>query len=135
NGVELASKTNTTTLNGITFTFYDVTDNTYVNITNDTEAVFDQFMDFVNKYNQIIEKVNGKLYEEVYCDSPPLINEQMNEMSEREIELWEEKAMSGLLKRDPILSSALTQMRQAWSGQVDNNGTFTHFTQIGIETT
>ena len=135
NGVELASKTNTTTLNGITFTFNDVTDNTYVNITNDTEAVFDQIMDFVNKYNEIIEKVNGKLNEEVYRDYPPLTNEQMNEMSEREIELWEEKAMSGLLKRDPILSSALTQMRQAWSGQVNNNGAYTHFTQIGINTT
>lgn len=134
NGVELTSKTNTTTLNGITFTFNDVTDGTYVNITNDTEAAFDSIMNFVNKYNEIVEKVNGKVTEEVYRDYPPLTSEQMEEMSDREIELWEEKARSGLLKSDPILNNSLSQMRLAWTGRVDNDGPYSHFSEIGIST-
>lgn len=135
NGIELTSKTNTTTLNGITFTFNDITDSTNVNITNDTEAAFDNIMDFVNKYNEIIEKVNDKVNEEVYRDYPPLTEEQMIDMSDREIELWEEKARSGLLKSDPILNNALSQMRLAWTGRVDNDGPFSHFSEIGISTT
>ncbi|WP_440896332.1 flagellar hook-associated protein 2 [Amphibacillus sp. Q70] len=135
NGVKLESKTNTTTLNGITFTFNDKTESTNVNITSDTEAAFDNIMDFVNKYNEIVEKVNGKVNEEVYRDYPPLTEEQMADMSEREIELWEEKAKSGSLKSEPILNNALSQMRLAWTGKVDNDGPFSHFSEIGISTT
>lgn len=135
NGIELTSKTNTTTLNGLTFTFNDITDNTYINITNDIDHSFDQVMNFVNKYNETIEKVNNKLREDSHRDHQPLTNKQMDDMSDREIELWEEKARSGLLRRDPILSSALSEMRQAWSGSINNGGKYTHFSQIGISTT
>ncbi|GAA4065458.1 flagellar hook-associated protein 2 [Amphibacillus indicireducens] len=135
NGIELTSKTNSTTLNGITFTFNDVTASTNVNITNDTETAFNNIKAFVDKYNDMIDKVNGKLTEAQHRDFPPLTTEQMKDMSDREIELWEEKARSGLLRRDPILTNALSQMRQAWSGRVSNDGPFSHFSQIGISTT
>ena len=135
NGIELTSKTNTTTLNGITFTFNDVTERTYVNISNDTDATFNKIKEFVEKYNEIVEKINGKVTETYYRDYPPLTSEQMKEMSDREIELWDEKARSGLLRRDPILTNALSQMRQAWTGRVTTDSSFTHFSQIGIKTT
>lgn len=135
NGIELTSKTNSTTLNGITFTFNDVTASTNVNITNDTEAAFNNIKAFVDKYNDMIDKVNGKLTEDQHRDFPPLTTEQMKDMSDREIELWEEKSRSGLLRRDPILTNALSSMRQAWSGRISNDGEFSHFSQIGISTT
>lgn len=135
NGIELTSKTNTTTLNGITFTFNDLTDRTNINITNDTEAAFDNIKNFIDKYNELVDKVNGKLTEDHHRDFPPLTTEQMKDMSDREIELWEEKARSGLLRRDPILTNALSQMRQAWTGRVSNDGVYSHFSQIGISTT
>src|SRR5690625_69535 len=135
NGIELTSKTNSTTLNGITFTFNNVTDGTYVNITNDTEAAFDKIVGFVGKYNELVDSITEKVNEEFHRDYPPLTTEQMEEMSDREIELWEEKARSGLLRRDPILTSAQSQMRLAWTGRVDNDGNYSHFTEIGIKTT
>ena len=135
NGIELTSKTNTTTLNGITFTFNDITERTNINITNDTEAAFDNIKDFVDKYNELIDKINGKVTEEHHRDYPPLTSEQMADMSDREIEMWEEKARSGLLRRDPILTNALSQMRQAWTGRVANDGAYSHLSQIGISTT
>lgn len=55
-------------------------------------------------------------------------------MSEREIELWEEKAKSGMLRGESFLSSGLTNMRQSWYGTVKNDGAFTSLTEIGIET-
>lgn len=135
NGIELTSKTNSTTLNGITFTFNDVTDGTYVNITNDTEAAFDNIVGFVDKYNDLVDNITGKVTEDRHRDFPPLTTEQMKEMSEREIEQWEEKARSGLLRRDPILTNAQSQMRLAWTGRVDNDGIYSHFSEIGVSTT
>ena len=43
-------------------------------------------------------------------------------MKEKEIELWEEKAMSGTLKNDPIISSMLSQMRTALMGSIGGDG-------------
>ena len=37
-------------------------------------------------------------------------------MSDREMN-YKEKARSGLLRRDPILTNALSQMRRAWTGR------------------
>lgn len=134
--IELTSKTNSATLNGITFNFTDKMDTpAFVTIANDTDKAFDNIMNFVNQYNEIVEKANGKLTEPRNRDYPPLTEAQRNEMSESEIERWEEQAKSGLLRSDPILTSALSQMRQNWSSVVNNDGAFTHLSQIGISTT
>src|SRR5699024_7749392 len=68
-------------------------------------------------------------------DFPPLTDAQMEEMSERQIELWEEKAKSGLLKGESIIPGALTDMRSTWYSTVENEGTFRLLTEIGISTT
>lgn len=56
-------------------------------------------------------------------------------MSEREIELWEEKAMSGILKGESTISTGLSSMRQSWYSNVDTGGEITSLTQVGIATT
>ncbi|MCT2537264.1 flagellar hook-associated protein 2 [Aquibacillus koreensis] len=136
NGIELTSKTNSYTLNDISFQFNSKTNGTpaYVSVTNDVDASFDKIMDFVNKYNETIEKVNASLTEERFRDFKPLTQAQKDEMSEDEIEKWEEKARSGTLKGESILSSGLNSMRQGWYGTVENDGNFTHLSQIGITT-
>src|SRR5690606_8962365 len=87
------------------------------------------------KYNEIIGKINEKLREERYRDYRPLTDEQRKEMSDREIELWEERAKSGLLRGDIILSNALSNMRTAFYNNVDTDGPFKHLAEIGIKTT
>ncbi|SEO52254.1 flagellar hook-associated protein 2 [Amphibacillus marinus] len=135
NGVELTSKTNTTTLNGITFTFNDETSSTNVSVVSDTDQVLAKITEFVDKYNELVETITGKLNEPAYRSFHPLSEEEMRDMSEREIEMWDEKARSGLLRRDPVLSNALTEMRMAWTGMVKNDSQYNHFSQIGINTT
>ena len=142
NGVEFTSKENRYTLNGVTFTFNDVTGsdpsnpvNATLTVTNDVDAAVENIKEFVNKYNELVETINSALNEPVYRDYPPLTDEQMEEMTERQIELWEERAKSGLLRRDPILSSALTSFRSTWSTVVDNDSAFRMLAEIGITTT
>lgn len=136
NGVELTSKTNQTTLNGITFTFNNVTNDTpaYVNITDDTDGAVDKIVKFVEQYNALVDEITSKTRETVYRDYNPLTSEEMNELSEREAEMWEEKARSGLLKNDRILMDGLSAMRQAWTGSVEADGNFKHLSAIGITT-
>ncbi|WP_246366900.1 flagellar hook-associated protein 2 [Paraliobacillus salinarum] len=135
-GIDLESKTNTTTVNGLTLTFNNVTSGqARISVTNDVDKAVDSITEFVNKYNELIESVNGKVTEKRHRDYKPLTEEQKKDMSESEIELWEEKAKSGMLKSDSMLSSALTGMRQDWYQTVDTgNADINHLSAIGITT-
>lgn len=135
--LELESTTNNYTLNGITFNFSNTTPTgqpAKITVSNDVDAAVDKIVAFVDKYNEVIEKINGKLNEDKYRDFKPLTEEQKKEMSDKDIERWEEKAKSGLLKGETILSTGLTGMRQGWYGTVSNTSEFTHLSEIGIKT-
>ncbi|HLR15192.1 MAG TPA: flagellar hook-associated protein 2 [Bacillota bacterium] len=135
NGVELTSKNNYYDINGTMFQFHNVTDGV-VNlvITTDEDAIFDSVVQFVNTYNEVVEKFNGTQQEERFRDFPPLTDEQKKEMSEDEVKKWEEKAKSGILKGESIVSSGLFNMRNSWYGKVENEYGFSSITEIGITT-
>lgn len=141
--VELSSKDNKYTLNGITFTFNDITGedkdgeplNATLTVTNDVDKAVGNMTNFVEKYNELVETLNGSQKEAKYRDFPPLTEAQKEDMSEKQIELWEEKAKSGLLKGESIIFSALTNMRSNWYSGVENDGAFKLLTEIGISTT
>ena len=59
-----------------------------------------------------------------------MTDEQKEAMSEKEIELWEEKAKSGMLRREPALENMLREMRAALYDMVGDY----HLTEIGIQT-
>ncbi|UCZ52684.1 flagellar hook-associated protein 2 [Bacillus shivajii] len=109
-----------------------------LHVSNDTDDIFDTVMGFVDEYNELIEMVDEKVSQEYHRDYAPLTDEQRREMSESEIEMWEERAHSGLLRNDRMLTGALDQMRQDFYGTVDSgdaNQTFDQITELGITTT
>jgi len=133
--LDVETSQNSYSLGGITFNFVDKTDGpVQVSVDNDVDAAYNKIKEFVDKYNEIIEDVNGRLDEKVYRDYPPLTDAQKKEMSEDEIKLWEEKAKSGLLKGDSVLQNSLFSMRNAWYSNVETGGEYTHLAQIGITT-
>ena len=67
-----------------------------------------------------------------YRDYAPLTADQKKEMSEREIELWEEKAKEGLLHRDNTLQTFLQQMRTILYEKPAGGGYALY--ELGIET-
>jgi flagellar hook-associated protein 2 len=134
-GLIMESKTNSYQLNGITFQFTNVTEgNAKITVANDTESSFEKIMAFVDKYNEVVETLNESQREERHRDYPPLTDEQKEEMTESEIELWEERAKSGILKGENVITNGLFHMRQSWYSQVDTDGEYTSLTQIGITT-
>lgn len=136
NGVAMNSKSNSDKLNGITFEFKDVTSGGGANITisNDVDASFDKIMKFIDKYNEVIETLNDTQREETYRDFKPPTEEQKKGMSEDEIKLWEEKARSGILRRESLIPDAMFDMRRSWYSNVKTDGEYTSLTQLGLST-
>jgi flagellar hook-associated protein 2 len=131
--IDLSS--NKFTYEGVTFTLKEtISPNSNVNVQvgSDTQGIFDNIKTFVDKYNELISDLNGKLTEKKYRDYPPLLDEQKKDLKENEIKLWEEKAKSGLLTNDSTLQSMINEMRNSLSSVVENSTGFKSLKEIGI---
>jgi flagellar hook-associated protein 2 len=117
NGTTVENQSNSFTLNGIQFNLkQDMQESDLpanLRIEPDIDGVVENIKNFINLYNDTIDAINKKLSEERYRDYPPLTDAQKKDMKEDEIKLWEEKAKSGLLRSDPLLSGIVDKMRQA----------------------
>lgn len=135
NGIELSSKTNSYQLNGVNFEFKNETEgNVNLTVSNDVGSSFESIMKFIDKYNEVIDTLNESQREEKHRDFKPLTEEQKKEMSEDEIEKWEEKSKSGILKGEGAIKDGMFAMRQSWYANVGTDGAFSSLTEIGITT-
>lgn len=83
-----------------------------INVTRDTDKIFEGVSKFMEEYNKVIDKVWGIVKEEaVYKDYAPLTDAQKDEMTEKEISAWEEKSKQGLLRGDTVLQGIMDEMR------------------------
>lgn len=132
----LTSATNTVTVNGLTLTLKEA-GSTTVTVSRDTDAVYDKIAAFVEKYNEVMGKVYDELYEERYSDYQPLTDDQREELTDKQIEQWEEKAKSGLLRSDATLFSLGGRLRQGVSAPVGGASAkgYNSLAAIGIKTT
>lgn len=141
NGTEVNGlKTNNVTILGINYTLKGVSPidssgnpiASTVTVSQNIDAEIKNIKDFVDKYNSLLEKMNKLVNEQVYRDYLPLLDEQRSEMSEKQIEQWEEKAKSGLLHNDSLLTGLISKMRNAMSSVVSNGSTYNSLSSIGI---
>ena len=127
NGNEFSRTSNSFTIDGVTLQLTDVSAQKYdaagnvigyeeskITTERDTEAIFNTIKSFVEDYNKMIEKLNGYVYEEPnYRKYAPLTDAQRDEMTESQIEKWEEKSKQGLLYGDSTIRTFLQNMRNA----------------------
>lgn len=134
NGVELRRSSNTFTVDGVTFNLLDETSEplTFV-VERDYSATVDAVKSFVEAYNTLTEKLKALLNEKDESRNyPPLTEAQRKELSEKEIEAWEEKAKSGLLRNNPMLRTLLNTLRSAFFTTL--GGTGLNMSSIGLTT-
>jgi len=135
NNQEIYRSTNNFTIDGINYTLkatYDGTEPIVIKAEYDVTAAVEKIKGFVEQYNKVIEEINKKLSEEYFRDYPPLTEAQKDEMTEKEIELWEKKARSGLLRGDRLLEELVGKMRKALIDAVEGAGI--SLSAIGIKT-
>ncbi|MGE7917511.1 flagellar hook-associated protein 2 [Viridibacillus sp. NPDC093762] len=136
NGLETQRNSNSFQINGFEISLKQVTSiPVSFSSSPDTDTVVDAVKKFVDDYNKLIEELNTKVREKKYRDFQPLSDEQKKDMKEKDIELWEEKAKSGTLKNEPILTSMLQQMRSALGSTITGTAGKISLSDIGIKTT
>lgn len=135
NGLTTHQKSNTFDFNGIAVNLLEESEAAVrIEVRQDVDAVVDKIKEFVDLYNELVDEFNLATREEVFRDFPPLTDAQRADLSDKEIELWEEKARSGLLRSDSMLSGILSEMRVALGGAVQGVDGSTTLAQIGITT-
>ncbi|MHB1420527.1 MAG: flagellar filament capping protein FliD [Bacillota bacterium] len=105
-----------------------------LNVFQDTNTIYSSIKSFVDKYNEVVEKINTKLQEKRNRDYKPLTDDQKNDMNDKQIEQWEEKARSGLLNFDFLLTSIGDKLRTAASSTVSGLTQYNSLASVGITT-
>lgn len=129
------SKTNQTEVNGINFEAKKQ-GTVNISITTDTKSIVDKVKKFVDDYNAMLGGINTLLGEKKYRNYEPLTKEQKADMKETEIKLWEEKAKSGVLRSDPILTDMTARSRRWLYEEVEgiDNKNYNQIAELGITT-
>ena len=90
-----------------------------ISVSQDTDKIVDNVKKFVETYNSLIDSLNTKYREEKNTDYKPLTKKQESEMTESQIDKWNEKAKSGLLYHDNNIYSIISDMRESLYTKVD----------------
>ncbi len=139
-GVALTRATNTFEIDGTSITLKQTyvpanpgtASDIRINIASDPTAATATVKKFVEKYNELIDKITTKTLEKRNRDYAPLTDQQRKDLSEDEIKLWEEKAKSGLLRSDSMLQGIADKLRATVFKAVDGLGI--SLQDIGIST-
>lgn len=135
NGAEFTSTDNTFDINGLTITANQVTKESFTLTTqDDTDGIYDVIKNFLKEYNSIINEMD-KLYNAKPAKGyEPLTEEEKDEMSDKEIEKWEEKIKDSILRRDDNINSVATSLKSIMAGGVEVDGKQMYLSDFGINT-
>ena len=137
NNKELVRSSNQFTINGVTYSLKaahpEDSDGEEVTVDLDVDKAYENIKAFIDKYNELIDYLNGKLVEKYDRNFPPLTEAQKREMKDSDIENWEKKAKTGLLRNDDIIYRMVNAMRTAMYEPVE--GVSLTMKDIGIGTT
>ena len=75
------------------------------------DEIMTKVKDFVATYNGFITDLTAQTKQPKYRDYQPLTELQKKEMDTKDIENWETRAKSGLLRNDSIITSGLSSLR------------------------
>lgn len=139
NGVIYNSSSNTFSVNGLTIDALGVTgdgDDNAITITTtvDTQGIYDKIKDFLTEYNSVINEMTKLYNADSASDYEPLTDDEKDAMSDSEIEKWENKIKSALLRRDSSLDSIMSSMINSMSQSITVDGKKLSLSTFGIST-
>ncbi len=105
NGVTYTGTSNTFSINGLTITANEVASNITLTTKQDTSGIYDTIKGFITEYNELMNEL-AELYNASSNSSYSMLtDDQKDEMTESEIEDWENKIKEGLLSKDSTIAS------------------------------
>lgn len=138
NGADFKSKSNSFSINGLTINAMATTEpGEVLSITTsaDNQGIYDKIKDFLSEYNSLINSMTSSYNaDKTTSGYEPLTDEEKEAMSEKEIEKWEEKGKSGILRRDSTLSSLMSSLTNVMAKSYNINGKDYSLSTFGIKT-
>ncbi len=142
-GATMTSSSNTLVVNGLTLNMNDTTynkttgeyDTVNVTVSKNTESTYKLIKEALTSYNELVDEMSTLYYADSARDYDPLTDEQKEAMTDDEIEQWESKIKSALLRRDTTLGSLMSSMRTSLqSSYKDEDGNSYSLSTYGIVT-
>jgi len=128
-GETITRSTNTFELDGLQITLkmdFDATSEVdkqiNFSVEQDVDSAVDKVKNFVKEYNTLVKALNDLVNEEIDYDYEPLTEEQLDALSDKEIEKWEAEAKKGILRNDSTIRSFLAEMRASLYDKVGDTG-------------
>lgn len=126
NGQEVEGNANVFTQNGVTVTLTSAAKTAGVvtiDVAKNSTPAYDTIVAFVKDYNTLLTDLNKAVAEKPakyskYTTYEPLTDDQKEDMSDSQIEKWEEKAKQGLLFGDSAISTVLSNVRTSLNSRV-----------------
>lgn len=117
NGANYTSSSNQFIINGLTINALAETGTDTLSITTatDSQALYDKTKDFLSQYNTLINAMTSYYNADSAKGYEPLTSEEKSAMSDTEVEQWEAKIKSSLLRRDDSLDRIMNLMENAMS--------------------
>ena len=139
NDVEYTSTSNDFSVNGLSITALAKTgtkDDEGITITtnNDVQGLYDKVKDFLSQYNEVINDIYAQYNAGSSRGYEPLSEEEKEAMSDKQVEKWEEKIKSSLLRRDTTLGGIINTMTSAMASSFEINGEKYSLASFGIKT-
>lgn len=137
NGIEFTNDNNQIEVNGLKATLKSVGQTT-ASINKDTDAVYKQVIDFLKKYNALVNELQEKVNVSVprsQRDMEPLVDSEKKGMSEADIKKWEDTLRGRVFKGDKDLKGILSDFRSSLAlTTVQGNGKYNALSSLGIST-
>lgn len=139
NGIEYEGSSNSFSINGLNIEAQAVTgdgDANAISITTktDTQGMYDKIKEFLSQYNSIINEITSLYNADSAKGYEPLTDDEKSAMSDKEVEKWEEKIKSSLLRRDDTLDGLMSAMTNAMSKGYEVDGKSYSLSSFGIST-
>lgn len=137
NGATYKSKTNEFNINGMSITAKSKTgpnETLTITTSTDTQGIYDKVKDFITSYNALINEITSLYNADSAKGYEPLTDEEKDQMSDTEVEKWEEKVKASLLRRDDTLSGLMSSMTMAMSKSYTVNDKSMNLSDFGIMT-
>ncbi len=135
NEVEYTGSSNNFSINGLMITANALTTEPITVTTNDdTQGIYDKVKGFLKEYNTLMNEMTKLFNAPSSKGFEPLTDEEKDEMSDKEVEKWEQKIKDSLLRRDDTLNSVMNAMQSAMYKTYSINGRTLSLSTFGIKT-
>jgi flagellar hook-associated protein 2 len=142
NGLSESSSTNQATYNGLSLNLVSTSSSpVQIGVSVDAGTIANSITNFVQQYNQTLQLMQGLYNENRNYNYQPLTSSQESQMTQTQIDQWNEQAQMGMLADDPtiggIMNTMENDMQNIVSGQPQStvNGqvtTLNSLASIGI---